>query len=378
MRFAGSFGAMSVVRLMSWSTLSWHYIVRLCICGMLYAAVGEMVRSRLPPMLFVGDIVGLFPALLMTLVPASVDAFLRLLMFGAWFCCIVLEGFACCELLVDFSHRLVRRNIDQLAFTERQRRVQLFFMLGMLLAYGVAFYFAGSFIVSGHEWWNWQQPQFDFLAALTSIPSSSSTSATSLYAAVETIPPTLLHVIVLGFVLLLIVALSIALIWTERAPLTDTALLAVYCVAAYLVSYRSLSNAPMRCSAQLDIAYYYWSWTGQLPSSNDYFYLLGQPLFTAGILLSLIYSRSRINNNDNDNNSTTTTTSSSSSDGISVGTLMTITMLVIVGGEVVNVCSATSSLATLWRGATLCIAAILYYWWRIFGGGRSDDDDDDD
>jgi len=144
-------------------------------------------------------------------------------------------------------------------------------------------------------------------------------------------------------------------------------------------SFVTLSHAPLQCAADSLSALMYWlpasldigasvlgRAASEWPDASTIAHIVLPPLITVALLVSVLRSHTPRDTDD------------TASVPVSLAaTLMIVVVLVVAGGEVAYLCGASTSVASMWRGATLSYAAIGYYWWRMFGGGRDSHADDD-
>ena len=302
----------------------------------------------------------MLPALLLSWAPVWLDAALRQLLFGAWLVCVVVEGFAAAELLIDASRRLVRDNIDQLAVSDAQERVQYVFAAGIVALLAAAVYGSLSVVASGPAIWRneWRAPSTSTVAMIDA--SLSLVMIAALCGAL---------------------VLALALCATSRAPVSDAAALAAYVVAQQRLALAALRDAPRLCAHWhyallrhwlLPSAVASWWWSTSLPSSSSTTTSLSvwpiiPPLLTALTVGLLITSRVV--------------------EPQRRASLLLLLALVVLGGELTLHCDADDADATeefvvaravLWRSVALGATPLLYAAWRTFGGGRDDDDNDND
>jgi hypothetical protein len=268
------------------------------------------------------------------------------MMFAAWWICIVVEGVATCELFVDYSQKLVAKHVAEQwdADESQQRRIAALFIGITVVMLGLALYLATVFVASGAAWWRGE---------IVGVAGA----------------PTIWHAAVLASSLLLVLILGVAVVVTERAPITDIALLALYCTVAITQSFTALSHAPLQCAPDSLAALMYWlpeSWNvgaSVWPDASAIAHIVLPPLITVVLLVSVLRSHAPRDADDAAN------VPVSMAATLMIGAcvlnaclprvdraFVSVVLLVVGGGEIAHLCGASGS-----GECVECVHAIMIY-----------------
>lgn len=127
-KFSGSILTIVIVRLLSWSTSTWHYFVRLCLVGLVHSLTCYFLLNNRSIHLgnVASNILAMAPAILLSIMPGNVVAFLRSVLFCLWLVLLLLESAAATELTVYASAQIIDNFIDKWA-DEHDVRQRFFF-----------------------------------------------------------------------------------------------------------------------------------------------------------------------------------------------------------------------------------------------------------
>ena len=127
-KFSGSILTIVIVRLLSWSTSTWHYFARLCLVGLVHSLTCYFLLNNRSIHLgnVASNILAMAPAILLSIMPGNVVAFLRSVLFCLWLVLLLLESAAATELTVYASAQIIDNFIDKWA-DEHDVRQRFFF-----------------------------------------------------------------------------------------------------------------------------------------------------------------------------------------------------------------------------------------------------------
>jgi len=309
-KFSGSILTIVIVRLLSWSTSTWHYFARLCLVGLVHSLTCYFLLNNRSIHLgnVASNILAMAPAILLSIMPGNVVAILRSVLFCLWLVLLLLESAAATELTVYASAQIIDNFIDKWADEHdvRQRRVKQFLLCVIIVCHLIGL---------SSVWFVSDSPS---LFVLTSVVQFST------------------------------LVLAFAAAKTQAAPLTDTALLSFYYGMVSMLGSIALRSAPLTCN----VGAYLWSFSNLqsiLPPFLDLFARIASPMATLSLLLALGISR-----------------------GSSSRDLLSAALYTVIGGELIYLCGEETS--PVWRVAPQCLSSLAYYWWSRFGGGRVDSD----